>query len=144
MSAADRSLDSLRLEFKPLALKWLHIVRDDVEVDARIIEAGRSVARQRALNVARLSKVKFGWHNVGLAFDYGIFVNGAYQRDDSSGLYRKCGHIGEALGMRWGGNWDSDNITNEPGENDLGHLEWHPGMTIQQFLDAVKAGVIKA
>ena len=143
-TTVDRRIESLRPEFRPLALKWLHIVRDDIEIDVRITETLRSEERQRAVQAAGASKVKFGWHNVGLALDFGVLLNGVYQKDDRAGLYRKCGHIGEALGMRWGGNWDADNIINEPGENDLGHFEWHPGMTLQQFLAAQQIGIVKA
>lgn len=126
-------INLLRPAARAVAVTWLHIVRDDLAIDARLVETLRQAERQADLALSS-SSPKVGWHMYGLAWDYGVYINGVYQKDDRSGLYKKCGMIGMALGCRWGGNWDQDTTLMEARENDLVHLEYHPGTTLQQFL----------
>ena len=42
MNAIISDLAALRAEFQPVARKWLHIVRDDLGIDARVRETMRS------------------------------------------------------------------------------------------------------
>ena len=126
----DRSLEKLEPETRAVALKWFHITSEIMGIDARVIETLRSHARQKDLKERGLSGNLVGWHCFGRAWDFGVFVSGDYQHDDRSGLYLKCGFIGMALGCRWGGNWDQDKNIGEGGENDLGHLEYRPGLTL--------------
>lgn len=60
------------------------------------------------------------WHVLGRAVDFD-FVKGERDRD-----YRRIGQIAESFGCVWGGRFDVG------GSPDLGHLEYHPGMTIEQ------------
>jgi len=108
--------------------KWLHIVRDDLGIDARVMETLRDPARQKELQKTGKSDVKMGWHNVGLAWDYLCFnSNGAIIHDGDHWDYQRCGHIAQALGCRWP-------IHLKSGAKDAGHIEYHPGFTLSQFL----------
>ena len=94
-------------------------------MDVRIHETWRSEERQRELAKSGASKVQLGWHNVGMAWDFGCYVSGRYETDDSSGLYTKAGHIAKALDCVWGGDWRM---------RDYGHIEHHPGFTLKQYM----------
>lgn len=64
------------------------------------------------------------WHVVGRAVDFFVVRNG--QRSTMSSDYTKVGEFAEGLGWKWGGRF--------PGfgpNGDEGHVEWHPGMTIE-------------
>ena len=109
-------------------------------IHIRVLETGRTQKRQRELRKKGASKVNLGWHNVGLAADVGVFVDGVYQTEDSLGYYLRFGLLAMAFGMRWGGNWDQDKNIGEGGENDLGHVEYHKRFTLAQYVAAQKAG----
>ena len=130
----DRRIESLRVEFQPVAEKFLHMTREDLGIDVRVHETLRTPARQTELSATGASDVTMGWHNVGLAFDFGCYLNGVYQADDRAGLYAKCGLIAQALGCKWP-------IVIKSGA-DLGHVEYHPGFTLQQFLAGQKGGIV--
>ncbi len=49
-------------------------------------------------------------HNFGIAFDIGIFREGAYLKD--SPLYDKAAEVGLTAELEWGGNWKS--FTDKP------------------------------
>lgn len=123
----DSHIESLRNEVQPVCRTWLHIVTDDLKIDARIIETLRTRRRQEALQARGVSQVKLGWHQVGAAWDFGCFRNGVYVTDGGDSLYEKCGLVGEALWCTWGGRWGH--------LKDSGHLEYHPGATLQQWLN---------
>jgi peptidoglycan L-alanyl-D-glutamate endopeptidase CwlK len=44
-------------------------------------------------------------HNFGVAWDLGVFRNGAYIPEST--LYQKAGAIGKRQGLEWGGDWES-------------------------------------
>lgn len=123
----DTSLDSLRPAFRNLAVVWLHIVRDDLGLNVKVMETLRTKARQNEVLAAGSSKVSFGFHNVGLAFDFACFSdNGVYITNGDDRRYEQCGQIGEALGCVWGGRWHM---------RDSGHIEFHPnGKTLAQIV----------
>ena len=54
-------------------------------------------------------------------------------------LYTAVIHIGISLGQRSGGNWDGDRKLMEPGEDDLGHWEFHPGFNLDQAVGILKS-----
>ena len=62
------------------------------------------------------------WHVLGRAADVDP-VNSAGQMQPES-AYRTAGQIWTAMGGKWGGDF--------PGFPDIGHFEWHPGLTIEQ------------
>ncbi len=58
------------------------------------------------------------WHVVGRAVDFNVDGN----------RYLDMGLLAESLGFVWGGRWQTPSLPN----GDPGHVEWHPGMTIEQ------------
>jgi hypothetical protein len=72
-------------------------------IDARIISGYRSPEDQEKLVERGFVKAKRSVHNIGLAFDIGIFKDGAYVGDDAA--YDTVGQIGKDLGLIWGGDW---------------------------------------
>jgi len=134
VSDIHRDLEFLHASFQPVAETWLHICKDDLGIEMRVLETLRDEDRQVELKRAGKSQVKLGWHNVGLALDFACFdEKGVYDTDNHSGLYTKCGLVAEAMGGVWGGRWRM---------RDYGHWEWHEGFTLQQFLDGGKKGVV--
>lgn len=144
----DTSLESLDIRFQPIAQNWKEIVTAYVMPQrfpgykVRIMETRRSLARQEEVLAAGASKNKIGFHNFGLALDFGVFApDGTYEENDRTGIYLACSYIGASLGLRCGYNWDGDLNWAEPGENDLGHLEFHPdGATLDSLKRA--AGLV--
>ena len=107
---------------------WLHIVRDDLKIDARVVETIRDPSRQKQLMEDGRSDVKIGWHQVGLAWDFLCFDEwGGIIHDGEHPDYSKCGLIAQALGCKWP-------IYIGRNRKDAGHIEYHPGFTLQQFL----------
>lgn len=134
MSAIHRDFESLHPKFQPIAETWLHICKDDLSIEMRVLETLRDRERQKDLESRGKSKVKIGFHNVGLALDFACFdERGVYDTDNHSGLYTKCGLVAEAMGCVWGGRWKM---------RDYGHIEYHPGFTLQQFLNGKKLGIL--
>ena len=131
-----REIEALRPEAQEVCRKGKHMVEDDLGIDLLIVETLRSKERQAMLLGSGDTDIKLGWHNVGFAWDTLIYHNGKVQHDDKLGLYTKAGYIWQALGCRWP-------IKIRKGI-DLGHVEWHPGFTLQQFLNGAKQGIIKA
>lgn len=125
-----RDIDRLAPAVAEIARKWLHIVREDLGIDARIVETLRDPSRQKQLQEEGKSNVKMGWHQVGMAWDYLCFDNcGRIIGDGEDEVYTRCGHIAQALGCKWP-------IYIRRGVKDAGHIEHHPGFTLQQFLSS--------
>lgn len=140
---SEAHLASLRPAAQAVARPWFRICRDVLGHDVRVLDGLRSRETQEMLAERGASRVRLGWHNVGLAWDFGIFLDGRYERDDQSGLYGLCGTIGEVLGCVWGGRWDIR--PDLPGQQaDSGHIEWHPGFTLQQFFAGQTGGLVRA
>lgn len=108
---------TLHFKAQEFARKYLKAVRDS-GIDARIISGTRTYAEQDALfrkgrfgnPGPRVTNARGGQsnHNFGIAWDIGIFNNGAYLGE--SPLYKKAAEVGLALGLNgleWGGNWVS-------------------------------------
>jgi peptidoglycan L-alanyl-D-glutamate endopeptidase CwlK len=99
-------------------------------VIARIISGTRTYAEQNALYKQGrfgnkgpiVTKARGGQsnHNFGIAWDIGLFRNGAYL--DESPLYGTAGPIvlASTLGVEWGGNWKT--IVDQPHYQLLTHL----------------------
>lgn len=77
------------------------------------------------------------WHVLGRAVDVDVIDgSGAMQPENA---YRIAGQLWEGLSGKWGGNF--------PGFPDIGHFEYHPGLTIEQacpsptYCAAIQAGI---
>jgi peptidoglycan LD-endopeptidase CwlK len=111
---SEGNIRSLRTDAQPLARKSLKALRAAGH-DARIISGTRSYAEQNALfrqgrfgnhgPVVTRSRGGQSWHNFGLAWDIGLFRNGAYVTDDA--VYRQVSGIAKIAGIEWGGDWHS-------------------------------------
>lgn len=140
----DNSLLSLDIRFQPVAQAWKEIVTAYVlpqrfkGYTVQITETRRSLARQEAVLASGASKNKIGWHNFGLALDFGVFApDGTYEGTDRTRIYLACAYVAASLGLRCGYNWDGDLNWAEPGENDLCHIEYHPdGVTLASLKQA--------
>lgn len=131
----EKRINQLRPPFNKIASTMLHIWRDDLLIDVRILETLRTRERQAALEASGKSRIKVGWHNFGLALDFGVFADGVYITDGTDRAYERCGLIAEALNCTWGGRW-----TRFP---DYGHIEFHPdGCTLQMFLNGQRGGLV--
>lgn len=120
----DTSLDSLDGETHA---RWLDLVdlaaSRGIKLEVR--STLRSCDKQRALyqigrtpGDARKTVTNangcVSWHTHGRAVDFNASEN----------RYAEVGALAKSLGFKWGGDF--------PGFPDLGHVEWHPGLTIEQ------------
>lgn len=135
----ESRVEALHQRFQPIAQAWLEVVQAYVlplrfpDFKCHIVETLRPRDRQEQLASSGASKVSFGWHNVGLAFDFQILdADGKYITDGGHPAYMACGQIGEAFNCVWGGRWEKF--------VDAGHLEYHPGFTLQQYVAAHDLG----
>lgn len=88
-------------------------------------EGYRGPARQDALFAqGGVTQARAGrsWHNYGLAADIVFTDENGHPSWATRHDWEKLGRIGKELGLTWGGNFKRI--------KDLGHFEWHPGMTI--------------
>jgi hypothetical protein len=135
----DRRIESLRAKAQPVCREWLArcnamLAQMYPGSEVRITETLRSLARQAALAAqGKSSAPKIGWHNVGLAWDFLIFENGAIVGNGDDPRYAACGAIAAELGCKY-----PIHLAN--GQADHDHVEFHPGFTIAQVLAADRAG----
>lgn len=122
---SEKNIRTLKPEVQPLARKLIE--RATVQgITVKIISGSRTFdeqdslyaqGRTRAGKIVTKAKGGQSWHNYGLAFDIGIFgADGTYHGESPD--YAKCGEIGEALGLEWGGSWA--NFQDEP------HFQFNP------------------
>jgi len=154
----SKSIDALHPEFQPLAERWIERIEAkgyDFVTSWRssdfprprpvvyLTGTRRSLATQKKKFDQGYSKVKLGYHNVGLALDFNVVPAGSKPFFPKQGKtsatkleawrrgMKEVGEVGEALGMTWGGSW-------RRAWHGLGwdapHLEWHPG--IRSIADA--------
>jgi peptidoglycan L-alanyl-D-glutamate endopeptidase CwlK len=127
----ENRIESLDVRFQPRAQSWFECYSAYVlparwpGFKVRITETRRDAIRQEALAAQGASKLKLGYHNFGLGLDFAVFDDhGVYEVNDSQGVYSAAGHIAKALGMEWGGDWQTF--------KDYGHLQFRPdGCTIE-------------
>ncbi len=70
------------------------------------------------------------YHNYGVAFDFCPIVNGKCQWNDSD-LFKKCGAIGESVGLEWAGRWQGK-------FREMAHLQFSGGLTIEDLQNEEK------
>lgn len=108
-------------------------------LDVMLWEGYRDPARQDDL-FARggVTKARAGrsWHNYGLAADVVFTKGNGTPSWDARHDWAAIGRIGKSLGLTWGG--DFKRI------KDLGHFEWHPGISINDALVTAGEGGWKA
>lgn len=119
----DTSLDSLDGETHARFLQLVELTRD-AGLDFKVRSTARSCAQQNALFAigrngdtrAQVTKAQgcVSWHVHGKAIDVTM----------TKGTYDQFGALAKSQGWKWGGDF--------PGFPDVGHIEWHPGVSISQ------------
>jgi peptidoglycan L-alanyl-D-glutamate endopeptidase CwlK len=113
----------------------------DAGIIVKIISATRTFAEQdelfsrgRTKPGPKVTNARSGQsnHNFGVAWDIGVFKNGAYQPE--SPLYKKVGAIGKSLGLEWGGDWKS--FPDEP------HFQVVPEKDLKKIAANFEAGEV--
>lgn len=77
------------------------------------------------------ARAGFSWHNFGVAWDFVVFDAHGQPQWDSTQM-KRCGEIGEELGLEWGGRWTSP--------QDTPHLQLKTGLTLAEARQRVKDG----
>ena len=77
------------------------------------------------------------YHNWGLAFDCAPVENGKINWDDIN-TFNKMGALGQQVGLEWGGNWTSYDITLV----DPPHFQYTFGLSTEQLLEGCKTFAI--
>ncbi len=123
--ALDTSLASLTPDTRAAAKKLLRAL-DDAGIAYTIRSTRRTCAEQaeqysigRGVDDSRAIVTQargcMSFHTLGRAIDFTL----------PGAAYDTLGQIAEGLGWKWGGRF--------PGFPDVGHVEFHPGMTIEQL-----------
>ena len=129
----ENSLGTLAEPVQKMARSLLYHARSDLGLDVRVIQGTRTYAEQDALYAqgrttlgSRVTNSPggFSFHNFGVAFDVGLFSGRAYIEGGSG--YISVGHLGERIGLEWGGRWRRF--------QDMPHFQY-PGLS----LDIVRA-----
>jgi peptidoglycan L-alanyl-D-glutamate endopeptidase CwlK len=138
---SEKNIRTLVPEVRPLATKLIEIATE-AGISVKVISGHRSYAEQDALYAqgrtkpgAVVTKAKGGYsnHNFGLAFDIGIFSKDGKSYFGEHADYKRCGVIGESLGLEWGGRWKS--FPDEP------HFQYNPlGLSIAQMRERTAKG----
>lgn len=134
---SEKAISTLLPEVRPYARALVHAAAAQ-GIEIQVISALRTFAEQDALYAVgrfgnkgrRVTNAKGGFsnHNFGIAFDIGLFQRGRYV--PASATYRAVGSLGTALGLEWGGNWQT--FIDEP------HFQlrpaWAAGMSERMML----------
>lgn len=86
--------------------------RDD-ECQNRLFAQGRTTPGKKVTNV----EGGYSYHNHRVAFDFVPVENGKAVWDNPD-LWARCGNIGEACGLEWGGSWNK--FVDKPHMQDTG------------------------
>lgn len=128
MDRSEAVIETLHPAFRDRARRALANARAQMPkgTTVELIEGVRDLAVQAEKKAAGLSGVTIGWHQFGLAFDYGIFENGKYIEDGSDRRYEKAVYAMTANDPQLisGASWRKP---------DVDHIEWHPGFTLAQY-----------
>lgn len=133
---SEKNIKTLNPEVQPLARQLIERAIAQ-GINAKIISGTRTYAEQNALYAQGrtkpgkiVTKAKGGYsiHNLGCAFDIGIFSADGKTYHGESNSYAVCGKIGKELGLEWGGDWE--NFQDEP------HYQMTKGRSLAQLREA--------
>jgi peptidoglycan L-alanyl-D-glutamate endopeptidase CwlK len=123
---SEQNIKTLKPEVQVLARRLIEEATAQ-GIHVKVISGYRSYAEQDELYAKgrtepgpRVTKARGGysWHNFQIAFDIGIFSEDGKKYLGESPDYKKCGKIGESLGLEWGGSWKE--FVDEP------HFQFNP------------------
>ncbi len=92
----------------------------DHESQAALYAQGRTAPGRIITN----AKPGQSYHQFRCAFDFAPIVNGKVPWDDVA-LFRRCGEIGEGVGLEWSGRWKRF--------AELAHLQFTGGLTLAEL-----------
>jgi hypothetical protein len=135
----ERRIEALRPEAQSVCREFLRRCRDESGIDVRLHETFRHPQRQEELQKAGASGVRLGWHNFGLAWDFGVYEDGRYVGDGEDPRYDRCGDVAVSLGCKW----PIFIVRNGKKVRDSGHVEYHPGFTLAQLQAKIAQGTVQ-
>lgn len=94
--------------------------RDD-ESQSMLYAQGRTIPGAKVTN----AKAGHSFHNFRVAFDFVPVVSGKAVWNDFA-VWKRCGRIGEELGLEWGGSWTGGFI-------DKPHMQLTGGKSLAEF-----------
>lgn len=125
----SRRIEDLHPRVQPLCRLFIERCAE-AGIDVIITSTLRTFAEQDALYAKgrttsgpKVTAAKGGesYHNYGLAFDFAPIENGKIDWNDTE-LFRKCGEIGESIGLSWAGKWKRF--------REMAHMQYTDGLTI--------------
>jgi len=129
-------LEGLVPELCGLAARHISLCSSE-GIDLLVVQAYRSLGEQAAIyaqgrtapgKVVTNARPGFSWHNFGRAYDVAVVIEGRLLWQGAE--YSRAGKIGKSLGLVWGGDFKGV-------RGDLGHFEYHPGLSLAQARTAV-------
>ncbi|WML37259.1 peptidoglycan-binding protein [Clostridium sp. OS1-26] len=135
------ALSSLNSYVASLAQQFLDLCNAN-GLNVTVVEAFRSWDEQDALyaqgrttagDIVTDAEGGDSYHNWGLAFDCAPLENGAIAWDDID-TFNKMGALGQQVGLEWGGNWTSYDITLV----DPPHFQYTFGLSTEQLLEGAR------
>lgn len=138
-SRSERAIVTLNPRAQREARTFLMKVLD-AGIEVRIISGTRTYDEQNVLfrkgrfgnPPPRVTKARGGQsnHNFGIAWDIGIFKNGAYLGE--SPLYEKAAEVGLTPALEWGGHWKTF--------KDRPHYQLAAGLSLATVRDKFESG----
>jgi RHS repeat-associated protein len=129
-------LATLREPVRDMARSLIYHSRVELQLDVRIVPQGafRTYAEQNDLYARGISPARGGqsFHNFGVAFDIGTFEGRRYIENGPG--YTAAGHLGQRLGLEWGGSWS-------PRRQDPPHFQYLGGQTMSQIRARFEQGL---
>jgi peptidoglycan L-alanyl-D-glutamate endopeptidase CwlK len=92
----------------------------DAESQNALYAIGRTKPGKRVTN----AKAGQSFHNWRVAFDFVPLVHGKAAWNDTE-LFKKCGEIGESVGLDWAGRWQKF--------KEMAHMQYTGGLSIADF-----------
>lgn len=108
----SRRLEDLTPRVRAMAEEFIRRCADE-DIDVIITSTLRDWASQDALfaqgrtkpgKIVTNARGGYSYHNFGVAFDFCPILNGKCQWENEA-LFKRCGEIGEAIGLEWAGRW---------------------------------------
>lgn len=135
------NLSSLNSYVASLAQQFLNLCTAN-GLNVTIVEAFRSWDEQDTLyaqgrttsgDIVTDAEGGDSYHNWGLAFDCAPVENGTIAWEDAD-AFNKMGNLGQQVGLEWGGNWTSYDISLV----DLPHFQYTFGLSTEQLLNGAR------
>ena len=127
----SRKIDDLLPIVQSKAMGFIAMTKE-VGIEVLITSTYRDSASQTALyamgrtapgRIVTHARAGQSFHNHRVAFDFVPLIHGKAVWNDLS-LFKRCGEIGESLGLEWGGRWRF---------RDYPHLQYTGGLSLKDL-----------